>query len=161
MAAYKPTCVKDVSAEDFIKAYSAHLKSNDKLHLPTWVDVVKTGKFKELAPYDEDWYFVRAASILVSLFAAAAAICRRLYNRPGIGIGRFQTLFGGRMHRGAAPEKFSKSSGGLVRHIMQSLEEIGILEKCTSIKGGRKLTASGQRDMDVIAGGIKAELEQL
>ncbi|GFH05838.1 ribosomal protein S19 component of cytosolic 80S ribosome and 40S small subunit [Haematococcus lacustris] len=150
MAAYKPTCVKDVSAEDFIKAYSAHLKSNDKLHLPTWVDVVKTGKFKELAPYDEDWYFVRAA-----------AICRRLYNRPGIGIGRFQTLFGGRMHRGAAPEKFSKSSGGLVRHIMQSLEEIGILEKCTSIKGGRKLTASGQRDMDVIAGGIKAELEQL
>ncbi|GFH05839.1 40S ribosomal protein S19, partial [Haematococcus lacustris] len=65
------------------------------------------------------------------------------------------------MHRGAAPEKFSKSSGGLVRHIMQSLEEIGILEKCTSIKGGRKLTASGQRDMDVIAGGIKAELEQL
>ncbi len=27
---------------------------------PKWVDLVKTGTFKELAPYDPDWYFVRA-----------------------------------------------------------------------------------------------------
>jgi len=31
-----------------------------QIHLPTWVDVVKTGVFKQLSPYDEDWYFVRA-----------------------------------------------------------------------------------------------------
>ena len=31
-----------------------------QIHLPTWVDIVKTGTFKDLAPYDEDWYFVRA-----------------------------------------------------------------------------------------------------
>jgi small subunit ribosomal protein S19e len=24
------------------------------------VDIVKTGTFKELAPYDPDWYFIRA-----------------------------------------------------------------------------------------------------
>lgn len=30
MASYKPKSVKDVPAEDFIKAYSAHLKANDK-----------------------------------------------------------------------------------------------------------------------------------
>ncbi len=31
MASYKPKSVKDVPAEDFIKAYSAHLKANDKV----------------------------------------------------------------------------------------------------------------------------------
>lgn len=34
--------------------------SASQIHLPTWVDVVKTGTFKELPPKDEDWYFVRA-----------------------------------------------------------------------------------------------------
>jgi small subunit ribosomal protein S19e len=45
------------------------------------------------------------------IFLPAAAICRRLYNRPGIGVGRFQTLFGGRERRGTRPEVFSKSAG--------------------------------------------------
>lgn len=44
------------------------------------------------------------------------------------------------------------TAGGLIRHICKALEEIGILEKSNSVKGGRKLTASGQRDMDLIAG---------
>lgn len=52
--------VRDVSAEDFITAYSAHLKRSGKLEIPTWVDIVKTGCQKELAPYDPDWYYVRA-----------------------------------------------------------------------------------------------------
>lgn len=43
-------------------------------------------------------------------------------------------------------------AGGLIRHICKALEEVGILEKSSSIKGGRKLTGSGQRDMDLIAG---------
>ena len=48
------------SAEAFIKAYSSHLKRSGKLEIPTWVDTVKTGPQKELAPYDPDWYYVRA-----------------------------------------------------------------------------------------------------
>jgi ribosomal protein S19E (S16A) len=44
----------------FIKAYAAYLKRTGKLEVPKWVDLVKTGTFKELAPYDPDWYFIRA-----------------------------------------------------------------------------------------------------
>jgi len=47
------------------------------------------------------------------------------------------------------------AAAGLIRHICKALEEVGILEKSTSVKGGRKLTASGQRDMDLIAGALK------
>ena len=31
-----------------------------QMELPEWTDIVKTAKFKELAPYDPDWYYVRA-----------------------------------------------------------------------------------------------------
>jgi len=31
-----------------------------KLKVPDWVDLVKTAKSKELAPYDPDWYYIRA-----------------------------------------------------------------------------------------------------
>jgi small subunit ribosomal protein S19e len=51
--------VKDVSAPEFIKAYAAYLKRSGKLEVPKWVDLVKTGTFKELAPYDPDWFYTR------------------------------------------------------------------------------------------------------
>jgi ribosomal protein S19E (S16A) len=51
-------------AESFIKAYASHLKRSGKLEIPTWVDTVKTGRHKELAPYDPDWYYVRAGTLL-------------------------------------------------------------------------------------------------
>ena len=31
-----------------------------QIELPSWTDIVKTGKLKELAPYDPDWYYIRA-----------------------------------------------------------------------------------------------------
>ena len=41
------TSLKDVSAAEFIKAYSAHLKKGGKLTLPDWVDYVKTAPGRE------------------------------------------------------------------------------------------------------------------
>ena len=31
-----------------------------KLKVPDWVDTVKLAKHKELAPYDENWFYTRA-----------------------------------------------------------------------------------------------------
>lgn len=56
--------VKDCPADAFIKAYANHLKRSGKIEVPTWVDVVKTGTFKELAPYDPDWFYVRAGEFI-------------------------------------------------------------------------------------------------
>ncbi|CAN0878612.1 40S ribosomal protein S19-1 [Linum grandiflorum] len=74
----KAGTVKDVSPHEFVKAYAAHLKRSGKvvfihfygsgsgmwinlivpwIELPTWTDIVKTGKLKELAPYDPDWIY--------------------------------------------------------------------------------------------------------
>eukprot|EP00210_Caulerpa_lentillifera_P005481 g5241.t1 len=134
--------VKDVPADAFIKAYAEHLA--EKLPLPDWVDIVKTGCFKELPPDNDNWYHVRAASI-----------CRKLYFRPEIGVGRFRTFYGGKTKRTIKAGHHRKSSGGLIRHILQQLEKIGFVEQSdNALKGGRKLTPRGQRDMDLVAFGI-------
>lgn len=39
---------------------SCYLNRSGKVKLPDYVDYIKTGTHKELAPYDKDWYFVRA-----------------------------------------------------------------------------------------------------
>jgi len=41
----------------FLNSYSS-----GKLEIPKWVDIVKTGTYKELAPYDPDWFYVRAGN---------------------------------------------------------------------------------------------------
>jgi small subunit ribosomal protein S19e len=52
--------VRDVPAPKFISAYADVLKNNDKFIVPKWADIVKTGVSRELAPYDPDWYYIRA-----------------------------------------------------------------------------------------------------
>merc|ERR1711981_239315 len=129
--------LKDVSAADFIDAYAAHLKRSGKVELPTCHNVVKTGHFKELAPYDEDWYYVRAASI-----------ARKVYLRQKTGVGALTKVYGGADRRGTRPSHFTTSSGGLIRKILQDLEEMGIVAKAEK---GREITDEGQRSLDSIA----------
>ena len=59
--------VKDVQADAFIKAYAALLKRSGRLTVPKWVDLVKTGIHKELAPYNADWFYVRCGTFFDSL----------------------------------------------------------------------------------------------
>eukprot|EP01147_Barroeca_monosierra_P008997 gene8997-1328_t len=51
--------VKDVPADKLINAYAALLKRQGKLKPPAWVDYAKTGTFKELGPYNPDWFYIR------------------------------------------------------------------------------------------------------
>lgn len=122
-----------------------------QIQLPSWVDLVKTGPLRELAPYDADWYYVRAA-----------AIARKVYMRQALGVGALRRQFGGRNERrGTVPEHFARASGGVIRHILLQLEAIGIVEKAPGVKGGRRITAQGQRDLDLIAGRCERSVEPL
>lgn len=130
--------VKDVPAAEFVNTYAAHLKRVGTIELPPWVDTIKTAPRKELAPYDQDWFYIRIASI-----------ARKIYIRGGIGTGEFRKIYGGRKRRGMKPSHSSKASGGLIRNALQQLERLGIVEKDS--RGGRRLTSKGQADMDTQA----------
>lgn len=54
-----------------------------QMEVPWYVDIIKTGTFKEQAPYDSEWYFTRAASI-----------ARTVYLKPGIGVQKFRKVYG-------------------------------------------------------------------
>lgn len=69
----------------------------------------------------------------------------------------FRKLYGGKHKKTIKAGHFRRAAGGIIRHILQQLEKTGFVEKSTALKGGRKLTPSGQRDMDLVAGSIHFE----
>ncbi|KAK2810858.1 40S ribosomal protein S19 [Emmonsiellopsis sp. PD_5] len=131
--------VRDVDAQKFIEAYSAFLKRQGKLPIPGWVDTVKTSNAKELPPQSIDWFYVRAASV-----------ARHIYLRKTVGVGRLRKVHGSQKNRGSRPSHHVDASGSVDRKIVQALEKIGVLETDED-KGGRRITQSGQRDLDRIA----------
>lgn len=54
------------------------------MKVPDWVDLVKSARFKELAPYDDDWFYTRCA-----------ALVRHIYFRSPVGVGTVTKIFGG------------------------------------------------------------------
>ena len=55
--------VKDVPAQAFINAYAEHLKKTQRIALVKNSHFIKTGHAQHMAPYSEDWFYTRAASI--------------------------------------------------------------------------------------------------
>lgn len=82
--------------------------------------------------------------------AHSAAIARRLYTRPGAGIGDLASVFGGRKRNGSRPSKHCDASTSIIRKALQALEKLNLVEK--DEKGGRRITSAGQRDLDRVAG---------
>lgn len=139
------TTVKDVNSHEFVKMYAEHLKRQGKIELPSWVDLVKTATHKELCPFDQDWYYTRAASI-----------ARKIYLRPGTGVGGLTKAYGSRARRGARTEHFHRANSGVIRHILHQLEAINVVEK---VNKGRKISTNGQQDLDRIAGQLRQKTE--
>lgn len=60
--------VKDINQQEFVRALAAFLKKSRKLRVPEWVDTVKLARHTELAPYDENWLYIQAASTALHLY---------------------------------------------------------------------------------------------
>lgn len=67
--------------------------------------------------------------------------------RKTVGVGRLRKAHGGQKNRGSRPSHHVDASGAVDRKVMQALEKIGVLEQDEE-KGGRRITQSGQRDLD-------------
>ena len=110
---------------------------------------------KELEPSNPDWYFVRMA-----------AVARKVYLRPRIGVGALAHWFGGPKNRGAAPQRFQKAAKGLLRSVLTQLDKNGLIETVVmenadgkKVSAGRTITAKGQGELDRVARSIAAQDE--
>ncbi len=133
---------REIYAKDpelFIPALAEALKKIPEFEAPEWVAFVKTGTSRERPPVDEDFLYVRAASIL-----------RQLYIKGVVGVGKLRSRYGSRKDRGGKPDKFKKSGGKIIRVILQQAEAAGLVEKVTRMQFGRRLTQTGRDLLDSI-----------
>ena len=142
------TTIHDVPASMLINTLAVELKEKcDKIKPMPWANLVKTGSFRERAPTNPDYWYVRTASLL-----------RKIAIKNSIGIERLRGEYGGRKCKGTKPEHACKGSGSIIRHSLQQLEAQGLVE---TVKGkGRRLTAQGQSLLDRLAYELKVKLQK-
>ncbi|MAH46265.1 30S ribosomal protein S19e [Candidatus Pacearchaeota archaeon] len=125
--------------QEFVEKLAVALKEIPEFEKPEWVDYVKSGMAQERPPMDEDFWYVRAASIL-----------RQLYIKGVVGVGKLKTRYGARKNRGGRPSKFYKGGGKIIRVILQQAEKAELVEKMDRMQHGRRLTAKGRDFLDSI-----------
>ncbi len=142
----------DVPADELIEKVAEKLKSMPEIKAPEWASFVKTGRHKERPPVKKDWWYVRAASVL-----------RSIYKLGPIGVSKLRRKYGGKKNRGVRPEIFYKGSGSIIRKILQQLElsEL-IVKKEVKRHKGRVATPKGKSLLDKTASelskGMKKEV---
>ena len=135
--------VYDVPPDMLIKKTAEKLKEMD-INVPEWVPFVKTGVSRERRPEQDDWWYIRCASIL-----------RKIYVYGPVGVERLRTAYGGRKNRGHEPEHFYKGSGNIIRKALQELERLGFVKRTPE---GRVITPKGRSFLDNIAKEVRDEI---
>ena len=120
--------VKDVAPQAFIAAYAEHLKKTQRIAALPNSHFLKTAHGKEMTPYSEDWFYVRAA-----------ALARKLYLRPELGVGSLRHIYGVKKRNGNAKNHHSTGSGKVIRYALQQLEKANVLMRYND-KRNRSLT---------------------
>lgn len=136
---YSMISAREVDPQKFNSMLKEELKKMKGITPPSWSQFVKSGAHRERIPQQDDFWYVRSAAIL-----------RRFYLDNSVGVERLRSYFGGKKRRGHKPAHFRKSSGNILRKIVQQLEASGLVEKNAN-KVGRKLTPAGRKLLDKVA----------
>lgn len=130
--------IKQTEADKLIERVSKELEKTEEIKPPEWARFVKTGVCKERPPSQNNWWYIRSASIL-----------RKLSLGKPIGVSRIKRVYGGRKRRGHKPEHKYPASGSIIREIFQQLEKAGMVK--TEKGKGRSITAKGKLFLNEIA----------
>ncbi|HLC58853.1 MAG TPA: 40S ribosomal protein S19 [Candidatus Nanoarchaeia archaeon] len=128
--------IYDGNTQESIEKIGSLLKSSIKA--PEWTRFVKTSSGKQRTPENPDWYYIRAAAVLVTI-----------YKRGPIGVSKLRVKYGSKENRGHAPERFKRASGKIIRTVLQQLDKAGFTEyKKDTIHKGRIITPKGRSLVD-------------
>lgn len=136
--------IREVSADRLIESAAAELQKMESIQPPEWAGFVKTGVHKERPPTQENWWWIRAASML-----------RKLYLGQTVGVSGLRKQYGGRKNLGHQPEHKRKASGAIIRKLLQQLEAAGMVK--TEKGKGRVITPKGRSFFDKLAKDIANE----
>ena len=137
--------VFELSPQDYNLKLAEALKQIPEFKEPEWAKFVKSGPAKERPIEDSDFWHKRAASVL-----------RNIYKKGSLGVQRLRTKYGSKKNRGFQPEEFRKSSGKIIRVILQQADAAGFTEIQKPVKGvrskkpGRILTERGKKFLEEV-----------
>jgi small subunit ribosomal protein S19e len=133
--------IYDVPPTELIEKTAEKLKSMPEIKPKPWAGFVKTGTSRERVPARKDWWYIRAAAVL-----------RSVYRLGPVGVSKLRTKYGGKKNRGHAPEHHFKGSGAVLRSVMQQLESAGLVKKQEKgIHKGRIISPQGKKLLDGVA----------
>ena len=139
----------DVPAADLIEAVAAELE--ERIEEPEWAGFTKTGPDRELPPQQEDFWYVRTASLL-----------RKVADNGPIGVERLATEYGGSKDGSTryrvSPSGHAAGSRKIIRTALQQLEEEGFVQ--TAKGEGRRITDEGRAFLDEVAGDVLEDLDR-
>jgi small subunit ribosomal protein S19e len=145
------TTLYDVPADALIEAVAERLDEDGAVEEPDWFKFAKTGVGRELPPEQEDFWQVRAASLL-----------RKVAVDGPVGVGALRTAYGdskqGSNRYRVRPEGKTDSSGKIIRVALQQLEDAGYV--MTAEGEGRRITPEGQSLLDDVAGEVLEGLDR-
>lgn len=125
--------------KEYNDALAEALKEIPEISIPEWALYVRSGVSRERVPAEADFWYKRTASIL-----------RQLYIKGVVGVEKLRNRYGSKKNRGVKPSKHKKSSGKLIRVMLQQAEKAGLVEKIDKVQFGRRLTEKGRKFLDSI-----------
>ena len=135
------TTMYDAESQELILKAAEELKKVPDVKPPAWAPFVKTGMHKQRPPVSADWWYVRVASVL-----------RTVYRLGPVGTQKLRTKYGGKKNNGVKQEHFYKGSGNILRKSLQQLEKAGFVKQAEKgIHKGRIVTPKGRAFLDKIA----------
>ena len=139
----------DVPPDALIEALSERLE--DHLDRPDWVAYAKTSTANEFPPEQENFWFIRGASIL-----------RKVAIEGPIGVSRLATEYGSRAEGSARfetrPGRRVDASRKIIRTLLQQLEDADLI--LLEEGAGRRTTPEGQRLLNEVAAEVHERLER-
>ena len=140
----------DVDAQELVDKTAEELKKIPEIKAPDWAAFAKTGMHKQRPPVNDDWWYVRVASVL-----------RTVYRIGPVGVSKLRTKYGGKKNRGVKKEHFFKGSGNILRKSLQQLEKAGFVKFAEKgVHKGRIVTPKGRSFLDKIALQISGQKNQ-
>ncbi len=131
----------DAEADELLQKAAEELRKIPEIKPPVWAPYVKTGMHKQRPPVDKEWWYIRVASVL-----------RTVYRLGPIGTEKLRIKYGGKKNRGVKKERSYKGSGSILRKSLQQLEKAGMVKFVEKgVHKGRVVTPKGGSFLDKIA----------
>ena len=134
---HKGSNVREVPAQLFVETLAKHLEKTGLIKAPEWSDLVKTASFKEMPPNNNNWFYIRAASI-----------ARQVYLNPHTSVESLRNRYGGKVDYGHCPSHHGKCSGKVIRSCLAQLKKIEWIQETDE---GCVITKKGQKQLDVLS----------